>query len=187
MGNWEAPLSRHPRPRPPGAPEGRAARGAQGAARRVARPGRTRVAGGGWGGRPLTDGDEEEDDDEGVDDGDDGGGEGADDVAEGGEAAEDADDAEGADDAQDRDGEVHRAEGREGQADDDQVHQVVVVAHEVAEPVRVHVEEELGREHAGEGHIKAVQRGAGRRNGGVVVDPRVDLRLCRVDDKILPW
>lgn len=71
-------------------------------------------------------------------------------------------------------------EGDEGERDHGGVDEVVAVGEERAEPVRVHVEEQLRREDQGEGGVDGVEHR--RRLGHGVA---ADLRLRRVDDKVL--
>ncbi len=135
---------------------------------------------------PLTDGYDEQHEQEGVEHGRDRRRKAGDDVLEGAEAAEDADDAERPHHAQDGDGHVEGAEGENGEEHDRGVDEVVGVAEEGREPVRVGVHRELDREDAREADVQGVEQPAGVGEGAVGADHlAVELRLGGVDDEVL--
>ena len=137
-------------------------------------------------GRRRTNRRDDEEDEEGVEDGHDGGGEGRHDVAEGAEPAEEADDAQGTDGPQHVDGHGDRAQGDEGEGDNDGVEDVPAVAHEGREPVGVGVYEQLGGEDGGEGGVHDLEPGAQRRELAVAADERGgELGLGRVEQEVL--
>ena len=102
----------------------------------------------------VTDHGYDEHDQEGVEDGDDGGGQGGEDALEGVEAAEEAKHAKCSEDA---DGEVKRAEGDEGERDNDGVKATPAVVEELAQPVGVEVDDQLDGESNGEAEVEHVE------------------------------
>ncbi len=96
-------------------------------------------------------------DEEGVGHGDDGGDAGRDHLLERLDAAEEPDHAEGPHHAEDGDGQVDRAQSRQGENHDDEVHDVPAAPEEGPEPVGVEVEEQLDGEDDGEEHVEVVE------------------------------
>ncbi len=121
------------------------------------------------------DGHDDENDEKGVEHGDDRVGEGGDDALELGEAGEDVEDAEDSHDAEeaedrDRHRKLERAEGRDGQADDDGIPYVHPGGEKLAMPVGVDVDEELDGEQDGEDCVSQVDELADTRSHSFLVD-----------------